>query len=400
MHTSTSTMILTLAALLWAMGWSAIPAHADEPGMALASDSDDGSDSDYAEPAAFQQPQPAPTESQGIRGLRPDVADVADVADEAANVAAQEQRQYGGCQHQESRFAAVCDRFRDLGLGGACWSFTADAVALQRTNTRNQPLFANSNGDELLNARHMNFPVEMGFQLGAVRRGPCGWELELGYFQLDGWEAQSFVPGESVMATDVHGGNFFVTDAQARYTSAIHFGEINLRREWLDGLTLSAGFRMGELDELYSNRATGAYVPVPVTLDVNTFNHLYGFQLGADYEFYNMGGPLRVSALCKSGIYANSASQRIRQVDTGFSDQTLEAHHNQAAFMGEAGLLATYQITKHLGFRASYSAVWLEGVALAPEQISVTDFTAGTAEINTHGGIFYHGGGLGLELKF
>ncbi len=395
MRASASTMILTLAALLWGMDWSAVPAQADEPGMALASDSD--GDSDDAKPAAFQEPQPAPAESQGIRGLRPDVADV---ADGAADVAAQEQRQYGGCQHQESRLATVCDRFRDLGLGDARWSFTADTVALQRTNTRNQPLLENSDGDDLLNARHLNFPVEMGFQLGAVRHGPCGWDLELGYFQLDGWEANAFVPGESLMATDVHGENFVVENAQTRYTSAIHFGEINLRREWLDGLTLSAGFRMGELDELYSSHGTGAYVPVPVTLGVNTFNHLYGFQLGADYEFYNMGGPLRVSALCKSGIYANSASQRIRQVYTGFTDQTLEAKHNQAAFMGEAGLLATYQITKHWGFRASYSAVWLEGVALAPEQISVTDFTAGTADINMNGGVFYHGGGLGLELKF
>ena len=82
------------------------------------------------------------------------------------------------------------------------------------------------------------------------------------------------------------------------------------------------------------------------------------------------------------------------------SNITIEANRSQAAFLGETGLVANYRVTKHLSFRASAEAVWLEGVALAPEQINKTDFAAGTASIDTHGGIFYYGGGLGAELKF
>ena len=92
--------------------------------------------------------------------------------------------------------------------------------------------------------------------------------------------------------------------------------------------------------------------------------------------------------------------QSSRQIEGGVSDQTLDAHRNQATFMGEAGLVATYQVTCHFALRASCQAVWIEGVALAPEQIGATDFTTGAASIDTHGGIFYYGGGLGAELKF
>ena len=42
----------------------------------------------------------------------------------------------------------------------------------------------------------------------------------------------------------------------------------------------------------------------------------------------------------------------------------------------------------------------LDVVALAPEQIVGNDFIGGGTAIDTHGGLFYYGGGLGMELKF
>jgi hypothetical protein len=240
----------------------------------------------------------------------------------------------------------------------------------------------------------------MGFQLGAIRHGPCGWDLELGYFQIDGWNADTTVLGQSLMVGGTAGGGAFVTGGEALYKSAIHLAEINLRRQWCDGLTLLVGFRAGELNELYTASGVGARTPIPVSLNVNTYNHLFGFQTGADYEFYNMGGPLKISALCKAGIYGNSAIQSSRIIEGNLIDQTLDAHRNQAAFIGEAGMVATYQVTCHLSLRASCQAMWIEGVALAPEQIGANDFDTGSNSIDTHGGIFYYGGGLGAEVKF
>ena len=86
-----------------------------------------------------------------------------------------------------------------------------------------------------------------------------------------------------------------------------------------------------------------------------------------------------------------------------FSDDTLSATRNRAAFMGEAGVVATYALTKRLALRATAEAIWIEGVALAPEQIGASSFGAvapGSAFVDTSGGVFYYGCGLGIEYRF
>jgi hypothetical protein len=299
---------------------------------------------------------------------------------------------------------SVFGRFINPGECDPHWRFTADGVALQRSSTRSQPLFtsgATAAPPGLLNSQDLNFPAELGFQLSAVRRGPSGWEWELGYFQIDGWNATSTVGGPSFLVTSSDGAGFDVADdGEAHYRSAIHLAEINLRRQWCDGLTLLVGFRAGELDEIYSASGLDANRDLAGALNIKTFNHLWGFQVGGEYEFYNMGGPLRISALCKAGIYDNSAMQSSNAVVSGVSDDTLEGHRYQSTFIGEAGGVATYQVTCHLALRASCEAVWIENVALAPEQIGANNFTTLTPSIDTHGSIFYYGGGLGVEVKF
>jgi hypothetical protein len=191
-----------------------------------------------------------------------------------------------------------------------------------------------------------------------------------------------------------------VTNAQARYTSALYNGELNLRRPCTDWLTLLAGFRMVELDEHYrADGAYGSFAPETASVATNTYNHLYGIQIGAEGEVYNMGGPLVISGLCKAGVYGNCARQNAHRAVGSLYD-SLEANRDQASFLGEVGIAATYALTKRLAFRASYEAIWLTGVALAPEQIGSTDFRGGVATVNTDGGLFYHGGGLGFEYRF
>jgi hypothetical protein len=47
--------------------------------------------------------------------------------------------------------------------------------------------------------------------------------------------------------------------------------------------------------------------------------------------------------------------------------------------------------------RFGYQALWLEGVALAPDQLPVTDVTVPFALVDTSGDVFFHGGFVGLE---
>jgi hypothetical protein len=251
----------------------------------------------------------------------------------------------------------------------------------------------------------MNLPVGAGYQLDAIRHDVCGCDWEFGYFQIDGYANDSSIPGISHMRTDVNDVGYTVTDATARYTSAIYSGEFNVRHHWTDAVTFLAGFRMGQLNEHYL--AGGADAQLPLRNDmlaIGTSNHLYGFQLGADMNVYDMGGPLVIDVLCKAGVYGNNAHQNYSRivVDNGVAalDADSAASRNQAAFLGEAGVVATYAITKRLAFRTSAKAMWLTGVALAPEQIEAINFRTSDYSLNTSGAVFYYGGGMGLEYRY
>lgn len=280
-------------------------------------------------------------------------------------------------------------------------SFMGEAIGLQRSTTRSQTLVQNDNGGDLLNSKNMNFPVAFGPKMSATLHNPCdiGWDLEVAYFQVDGFAATGSVPGTTLFVSDAttpHSPH--VTDAEVRYASQLYNGELNIRQQWCDWLTLLCGYRMVELTEQYNANGTGVEVVLPVTISNHTSNHLHGFQIGADAEFYNMGGPLTISALCKAGVFQNYTSQTMSRTWT--STESVGNVRDHAAFLGEVGIVARYALTQRFALRASYEAMWLEGVALAPEQIGATNFRSGTTVVDVSGGVFYHGGGLGCEYRF
>jgi hypothetical protein len=279
-------------------------------------------------------------------------------------------------------------------------------LALQRTSYGKQPLFIDPSTappTTTLNSGDLDLPVTTAFQASVIRHNVFGscFDIEVGYFQVD-WAVNSSSAGpEAVFGVDPYEYETFPFDsATIRYTSGLHLGEINLRREWFDGLTLLAGFRMGELDEHYGVNAVTSTPGETITIDTRTFNHLYGYQVGADAELFDACRPLQLHVLCKTGIYYNSANQTDQVSDSLIGTSTLGASRKQAMFMGETGLLLTYRVNCHLSFRATANATWLQGVALAPEQIGTTDFYDNIATVDNRGGIFYYGGGLGAEVKF
>jgi len=320
----------------------------------------------------------------------------------ACDVAAVGPGQYTYQQPCEGPIGGALAEYCAPGCCGPRWSFAAEAIALQRSPTRSQSLFLSSRSTaELLNSKDFNFPVAFGPKVSAIRHGVFGsdFDIEVGYFQVDGFEVNTYVPGNSRMVIDIN-DTFLSTNSSVRYASALYCGEVNVRWQWFDWLTLLSGFRMGELNEQYNASGTGTFTSNPLSLDVNAYNHLYGYQVGAEGEVFNLGCGLQIKGLCKAGIFGNFAGQNIRSVETGASDESLSAVSERVSFLGEVGLVATYAITQRLAFRASYQAMWLEGVALAPEQIDTSNFTAGTAKVNLDGGVFYHGGGLGFEYRF
>jgi hypothetical protein len=150
------------------------------------------------------------------------------------------------------------------------------------------------------------------------------------------------------------------------------------------------GFRWFELHE--DMLFTDAGSP-PALLVGDVDNHLYGFQLGLEAVVLRVRR-LEVECGLKCGIYhnnvdlASAAPQAMQQVAVG-ADHT--------AFCGEVMLGVNYCLTSRLALRAGYQVMWIEGVALLPEQLDNVDPATG-AILDLGGSPLYHGGFVGLRL--
>ena len=187
--------------------------------------------------------------------------------------------------------------------------------------------------------------------------------------------------------------------ATFHYQSNLYNTEFNIYRQspnicWL---TMLAGFRWMEISEAYSAVfETGGTSP-NFGIDVN--NHLYGFQLGGLVNLRN-NGRWRVDSWLKLGLFANSADQDTFEdfTSTGGQVLTVGARSADFAFVGDMGISLSRQLTQNLYLRFSYMGLWVEGVALAPQQLDNMDPSVAFATLDNSDNVFYHGGFLGAEF--
>jgi hypothetical protein len=130
---------------------------------------------------------------------------------------------------------------------------------------------------------------------------------------------------------------------------------------------------------------------------------MYGFQIGADVELINFDSRFHIDGVFTAGILANDAEQRtsapvIAQIPG--TSSVISASDDHTAFVGEIGLRGVYDLTPGLSVFGGYHAIWLDGIALAPDQIPVTDLFAPSATLDTGGTLLLHGASVGVEVSF
>ena len=71
------------------------------------------------------------------------------------------------------------------------------------------------------------------------------------------------------------------------------------------------------------------------------------------------------------------------------------------AFIGDTNLSALYRLNDVWNLRAGYNLIWIEGLALAPDQLDF-DFTSanGGRQLHRGGGLFLHGMNVGIEARW
>lgn len=271
----------------------------------------------------------------------------------------------------------------------------AGAIFLHRAGDNTTALIVDG-GAPVVNTGQLDFDLEPGFDVGITRQLNSSTEIQFRYFQVDSWSAinTSTLGGGSAIATNPTAALGAVTATHA-LTSALYSGELNVKRVASDWLTVLAGFRMIQVDEHLAQNVpgTGFY-----TMD--TDNHLYGFQVGAD-GLLMARGPLEISAISKAGIYGNSANQHFHSdFPVGAFDVNQTLGDDLTSFVGEVQINGQYQLTNNVSIQGGYQMMWISGVALAPDQIGTIPGGAafGPARRVDSSDVLYVGGSVLLVL--
>jgi hypothetical protein len=274
---------------------------------------------------------------------------------------------------------------------GPKWTVRAGAVILERARPRRRLIVDNTAG---LTERGWTDRFDFGFEAGPdvtlTRWFDNGKGLEVRYFGGLEWndnQRWTTAVSWSIPTNPPQSGTGIAT-VNINYLSRLNSTEINYRDAPNEWISLLAGFRWIELhEELRADADFGANLG---NIGWNTDNHLYGGQLGAEVNLFDRGGPFTALAWFKGGLYGNDA-------DNNFSfNPTVGPHINftnqrgQLAGVGDIAFTGSYQVTRHMSIRTGYQLLMIDGVALASEQIFVTNPITRRG-IDVDGFAFYHG---------
>lgn len=332
------------------------------------------------------------------------------------------------------------------------WYFGADALMLKRDgvssrafaslvtrswteSTDDPPVVTQSQSAvSVLGPQDLDFGYRGGWKALIGRAIGERSAMEVSYFGLSDWsdtrtvidstpfqfdEPPAVAVGASLFSpfTDLTGDPVAGLDynnlARINYTSELYGFEWNLRRQlyipehWVRGSVLIGG-RYMDLRETFSYYSESA-LPLPggATNSVNTRtgNDLVGVQIGAEFNF-QVEPQCWIDCEIKGGIFDNAASQ-----DTVYVNDSATAYdgtytgsraENTSAFALDLSLNLTYECNPFTTLRIGYQAFWLEGLALASENVasSVDTLVSGTANLVNDGKVVYHGPRLGITCAW
>ncbi|MGM0486832.1 MAG: BBP7 family outer membrane beta-barrel protein [Planctomycetota bacterium] len=266
-------------------------------------------------------------------------------------------------------------------------------------------------GSQVFGTGDLDFGFGWGPAVGATYRLNACNRFGVEFYAIDSWSSTDQVMGnysvqfpslpylpELGTPGDPTSGDGVAT---FHYGSRLYNTELNFYHHSrnADWLTMLAGFRWVELGEDFSTVFdTGDTSP---RYAINVYNHLYGMQLGMLTELPNPSA-WELDGWLKAGLYGNRANQDTTEDFTSAGGVVTHgaARDSNAAFVGDLGITAKRAITDQLSFSVSYMALWIEGIALAPEQLDNSDPSSAIVSLDNGGGTFYHGGFVGGEYRW
>jgi hypothetical protein len=314
---------------------------------------------------------------------------------------------YGGCPNDGQGKGVGCG----CGNCGPCVPppdvyFAVEGFALHRDNdTLRQDIVT---GGSVLNTGDFDFNFETGprITVGVRPTKIDAWEIT--YFGLNEWDDRHALTGSGDLSLPgdlgvAAGLNFTGADSMiVTYSSEIHSAEFNYIWHELgcecQSLSFLGGFRYFHLDEDLDITSTVTGVGSSF-YNTRLENDLYGAQIGIRWKrcCHKWGG----EAYAKAGAFGNSMVDRqvvanedetpIRDIDFG---------RGRWSFVGELGATVSYKLCDCMEVIAGYNAIFVDGVALAPDQLDFTNTPTSGQVLKSDGNLFLHGGHAGIAVRW
>lgn len=300
-----------------------------------------------------------------------------------------------------------------------CWYAETDGLVLNRSKPDRRKIVENGTGPPprgeritVMTTDALDFDEEWGPRIVIGAATECH-DCEMIYYGFHHWQTSATATmGNPEVDVPFLGADFSINgvlrpisdfdgaqSVTAIYASELHNFEAN---HWFtNGRTLQPllGFRYFDLDEDFDLRATDTGDTSDYLIDAN--NHLVGIQTGLRYD--RQACPrFNWNVLGKAGVYANFVSQDtlLRDDNNTVLIRDFTNRQEDVAFIAEFGVNLRYAITRRIELTGGYLLVFVDGLALAPEQLDFsTSATAGSG-LNSDGDLFLNGGYAGVRITF
>jgi hypothetical protein len=282
--------------------------------------------------------------------------------------------------------------------------FTVGAIALMPDNSaRNQPVVLRGGATDVATG-DLGFDWRVGpsFLLGYRPTKMDAWEIS--YFGVLNWNSDRTPtsPADILSLPGDLGGILNFTGAgtiETTYSSHVNNAEINyLWHHECPNVMWLAGFRYFNLDEHFNILSTVTGTGSSL-YNIHTDNDMAGGQLGVRLRACNPRFECDVTA--KAGAFDNSVGQQQIVGDVGTTPiRNVGDHTADWAFVGEIGANASVYLCRNWCAMAGYNVMWVDGVALAPDQLNFTTNPGAGGGLNHDGNVLYQGAHIGLGCRW
>jgi len=292
--------------------------------------------------------------------------------------------------------------FNDQGIHYAYGSVDL-FYATRNNNVIRQPVVIDTlSGGVAASTSDTEFRYEPGVKAQFGYFFPSGIGLESDFWGQWAFVGRKGVSGNTNLALPGDLGlsspNFFDVDSvEATYSSHINNYEMNVVIPYAS-IQYLAGFRYLTVDERY-DLSTFSAISGSGDYQVLTRNRMYGGQIGARTQWQIERFVLDFEG--KAGVFANAAHQDQTAVDaTGFQLRNTSGGEREPAFVGEVSAYLFIPMGEHFTGRLGYTAIWIDDVALAPDQLDFSNTVTSGTGIYARGSMLIHGFNAGLEARW